>query len=300
MSIVNNEITSPKVRVRVRRGAELGVMSLRRALEEARNRGHDLVLMAPLAIPPLCEIMDMSQYVYNEELKALAAGSPPPRAEENQITQDGVRHGEVEWSFPLSPEQLKTHFGSERQTVPIQAVSNLPLPELAKHVLVDIGLPSRAFFFELGLARTGLLELDKYVAWWREVETRAFGRACRRLGRTPELWRFYQAQHPVDLSQYYRIGEMESGEELCIQRSTSAVTIVDAAGSEGYETPSLINSDIAHFVEFIAIVDKASDGRTPDIESLREELRSIDPEAMAGWDIAFWPTVLEEMENGVM
>ena len=98
--------------------------------------------------------------------------------------------------------------------------------------LLTLASPREHSSFDSGLARTGLLQLDKYVAWWREVETPLLGGLVA-AWQNARVVAILPGPHPVDLSRYYRIGEMESGEEL-YTAFYHAVTIVDAAGSEGY------------------------------------------------------------------
>jgi translation initiation factor IF-3 len=61
---VNGKIRAPQVRVVDDRLADLGVMSLARALELARSRGVDLIEIGPDAEPPLCRLVDYAKYRY--------------------------------------------------------------------------------------------------------------------------------------------------------------------------------------------------------------------------------------------
>jgi len=54
-------------------GQVLGVMSTRDALETARDRGYDLVMVSPNASPPVCRIMDYGKYKYEQSKKARKA-----------------------------------------------------------------------------------------------------------------------------------------------------------------------------------------------------------------------------------
>lgn len=54
----NERIRIPKVRVVDDDGEQLGVMATRDALDRAREKGLDLVEVAPNADPPVCKIMD--------------------------------------------------------------------------------------------------------------------------------------------------------------------------------------------------------------------------------------------------
>lgn len=48
-------------------GEQLGIMSLRDALDLAEQRHLDLVEIAPKAKPPVCRIMDYGKYVYEQQ-----------------------------------------------------------------------------------------------------------------------------------------------------------------------------------------------------------------------------------------
>lgn len=47
-------------------GEQLGIMSPKEALQIAYNRGLDLVEVAPNAKPPVCKIMDIGKYKYEQ------------------------------------------------------------------------------------------------------------------------------------------------------------------------------------------------------------------------------------------
>ena len=48
-------------------GDTLGVMDTRDAIQEARNRGVDLVEIAPNAQPPVCKIIDYGKFLYEQK-----------------------------------------------------------------------------------------------------------------------------------------------------------------------------------------------------------------------------------------
>ncbi|MCD6552111.1 translation initiation factor IF-3 [Thermotoga sp.] len=60
----NEQIKVPKVRVVDENGKQIGIMLTKKALELARERGLDLVLVAPNADPPVAKIMDYGKYKY--------------------------------------------------------------------------------------------------------------------------------------------------------------------------------------------------------------------------------------------
>jgi translation initiation factor IF-3 len=58
------------VRVVTEDGETLGVMDTRDAVQEARNRGIDLVEIAPNAKPPVCKLIDYGKFLYEQKKKA--------------------------------------------------------------------------------------------------------------------------------------------------------------------------------------------------------------------------------------
>ena len=54
-------------------GEQLGILDNREALDLARERGLDLVEVAPMAHPPVCRIMDYGKFKYEESKKAKRA-----------------------------------------------------------------------------------------------------------------------------------------------------------------------------------------------------------------------------------
>lgn len=66
---VNEKIRSREVRLIDSNGDQLGVKSRQEALEIARARDLDLVLVAPGAKPPVCRIMDYGKYRFEQQKK---------------------------------------------------------------------------------------------------------------------------------------------------------------------------------------------------------------------------------------
>ena len=66
----NNRISSPDVQVIASDGENLGVISTNEAISMAKNQGLDLIEIAPNANPPVCKIMDMGKYKYDQQKKA--------------------------------------------------------------------------------------------------------------------------------------------------------------------------------------------------------------------------------------
>ena len=65
---INDEIRASKVRVIDEHG-QVGVMSPREAIAIAHQRGSDLIEIVPNAVPPVCKIMDVGKYKYEQAKK---------------------------------------------------------------------------------------------------------------------------------------------------------------------------------------------------------------------------------------
>ena len=66
-------------------GETLGVMDTRDAIQEARNRGIDLVEIAPNAKPPVCKIIDYGKFLYEQKKKAHEAKKKQVTVEVKEI-----------------------------------------------------------------------------------------------------------------------------------------------------------------------------------------------------------------------
>lgn len=63
---VNEEIRCREIRLVGESGEQLGLMSPKEAIQIALGRGLDLVEVAPSAKPPVCKIMDIGKYKYEQ------------------------------------------------------------------------------------------------------------------------------------------------------------------------------------------------------------------------------------------
>lgn len=64
--LVNEKIRMREVRLVNENSEQVGIMSSRDALQRARERGLDLVCIAPTARPPVCKIMDYGKFKYEQ------------------------------------------------------------------------------------------------------------------------------------------------------------------------------------------------------------------------------------------
>ena len=63
----NEQITASEVRVISSSGKQLGIISIREALNRAEDEGFDLVEVSPEAKPPVCKIIDYGKLKYKEQ-----------------------------------------------------------------------------------------------------------------------------------------------------------------------------------------------------------------------------------------
>ena len=63
----NEQITASEVRVISSSGVQLGIISIREALNHAEDEGFDLVEVSPDAKPPVCKILDYGKLKYREQ-----------------------------------------------------------------------------------------------------------------------------------------------------------------------------------------------------------------------------------------
>lgn len=66
---INHSIRAHEVRVVADDGEQLGILTLREALEAAEARQLDLVEVSPTAQPPVCRIMDYGKFKYQQSKK---------------------------------------------------------------------------------------------------------------------------------------------------------------------------------------------------------------------------------------
>ncbi len=64
---VNDEIKAEKIKLVDENRQYMGVFDLAIALKIARDRGYDLVEVAPDVQPPVCRLMDFGKYVYEKK-----------------------------------------------------------------------------------------------------------------------------------------------------------------------------------------------------------------------------------------
>ena len=81
----NHRINSQEVQVIASTGENLGVMNTSKAISMAKDEGLDLIEIAPNARPPVCKIMDMGKFKYDQQKKANKAKKKQKKIELKEI-----------------------------------------------------------------------------------------------------------------------------------------------------------------------------------------------------------------------
>ena len=81
----NFKITSPEVQVITSDGQNLGILNTNEAISKANDEGLDLIEIAPNAKPPVCKIMDMGKFKYDQQKKASKAKKNQKKIELKEI-----------------------------------------------------------------------------------------------------------------------------------------------------------------------------------------------------------------------
>ncbi len=84
---INNQIRAKELRVIGSSNENLGVLSIKDALELAQEKGLDLIEISPNATPPVAKIMDFGKYQYetSKKLKKARAGAKPSETKSVQL-----------------------------------------------------------------------------------------------------------------------------------------------------------------------------------------------------------------------
>ena len=83
---LNAQITSAEIRLVGEEGEQLGIVSIVDAMRLAEEKEIDLVEIAPMAVPPVCKLMDFGKFKYREQKQAHEA-----KLKQNQIQVKDVK-----------------------------------------------------------------------------------------------------------------------------------------------------------------------------------------------------------------
>ena len=112
---LNEEITVPEIRLQGADGEQLGIVSVRQALQMAEEAGVDLVEIAPMAKPPVCRIMDYGKFKYQEQKRAHEAKL---KQKQVQVKEIKLRPGTDENDYQIKLRNM-TRFLEEEDKVKV-------------------------------------------------------------------------------------------------------------------------------------------------------------------------------------
>jgi translation initiation factor IF-3 len=101
---INSAITAREVRLIGDDGEQLGITSLRAAIQAAEEAGLDLVEIAPQAQPPVCRLMDFGKHKYREAKKLHEAKM---RQKQVQVKEIKFRPATDEGDYQIKLRNLK-------------------------------------------------------------------------------------------------------------------------------------------------------------------------------------------------
>lgn len=82
---INHQIRATELRIIGPDGSNMGVMSLREALEKAHELSFDLIEISPNANPPVAKIMDYGKFQYDERKKEKTAKAKSKTVETKNV-----------------------------------------------------------------------------------------------------------------------------------------------------------------------------------------------------------------------
>ncbi|HMO14962.1 MAG TPA: translation initiation factor IF-3 [Pirellulaceae bacterium] len=103
---MNEQIRSTPVRVIDADGTQLGIISVKQAIEKARDAGLDLVEVAPEAKPPVCRIMDYGKFKYEKTKKSAKQKTHQTKLKEIRLRPKTGQH-DVEFKIKRAIDFLK-------------------------------------------------------------------------------------------------------------------------------------------------------------------------------------------------
>ncbi|HEY7470865.1 MAG TPA: translation initiation factor IF-3 [Gemmatimonadota bacterium] len=134
---VNEQIRLSPVRLIDTDGAQLGVVPVDEAMTAAREKGLDLVEVAPNARPPVCRIMDYGRYKYEQ---AKAEREARRKQHVTQMKEIKMRPNIEEHDFEFKTRHIK-RFLQDRDKVKVTIMfrgREMAHTENGKEVLDDV------------------------------------------------------------------------------------------------------------------------------------------------------------------
>ncbi len=134
---MNREISAQTVRLVDVDGSQLGVVSLREALERADEADLDLAEIAPTAQPPVVKILDWGKYRY-EQTKQLQKSRRNQRQVEVKQVRLGLKIGEHDLQVKLNRARKFLEEGHKVKISLLFRGREITRPQLGREILDNV------------------------------------------------------------------------------------------------------------------------------------------------------------------
>ncbi|MFC3095869.1 translation initiation factor IF-3 [Alteromonas sediminis] len=115
---INEEITAREVRLVAFDGSQVGVVSLREAMDAAFEANVDLVEISPNAEPPVCKVMDYGKFLFE---KSKAQKEQKKKQKQIQVKEVKFRPGTDEGDYQVKLRNLRRFLeGGDKAKVTIR------------------------------------------------------------------------------------------------------------------------------------------------------------------------------------
>lgn len=131
---MNESIRARECRLIDDHGAQVGVVSVRDALDMARSRNLDLIEVAPTAVPPVCRIMDYGKWKYEQGKRDREAAKKQHQTEIKGIRMR-PRTDEHDFQFKLKNALKFLQEGDKVKVTVIFRAREITHPEFARRSL---------------------------------------------------------------------------------------------------------------------------------------------------------------------
>lgn len=106
--LTNYKIKDKELRVIADDGQNLGVIETNKALEIARQKELDLVVISPNAVPPVAKILDFKKFLYQERKEKTKAKNRSKKIELKEIRfKPFTGEGDLNWQIGRAKEWLE-------------------------------------------------------------------------------------------------------------------------------------------------------------------------------------------------
>jgi translation initiation factor IF-3 len=134
---VNREITAQTVRLVANDGSQLGIVSLREALDRAEEAGLDLAEISPSAQPPVVKILDWGKYRY-EQTKQLQKSRKNQKQVEVKQVRLGLKIGQHDLEVKLNRARKFLESGDKVKISLLFRGREITRPALGRAILDNV------------------------------------------------------------------------------------------------------------------------------------------------------------------